>query len=145
MQNLVGVDIGGTKCAVVLGRIPGDDPRPNRLGVSDITIVDKISFPTPVSAGYESALERIQSTIEEIVSRNGLRFEDLTRIGISCGGPLDSKRGIIMSPPIFPAGTMLRSSGFWRIVLESRLHCRTMQTPEHLRSGSLELPGDTET
>ncbi len=102
MQNLVGVDIGGTKCAVVLGRIPGDDPRPNRLGVSGITIVDKISFPTPVSAGYESALERIQSTIEEIVSRNGLRFEDLTRIGISCGGPLDSKRGIIMSPPNLP-------------------------------------------
>ncbi|MBE6577355.1 MAG: ROK family protein [Ruminococcaceae bacterium] len=73
----IGVDIGGTKCAVVLG----DEER----------IVKKIRFAT---TSYEQTLENIIKAIEEIGEGDA--------IGISCGGPLDSQKGIIMSPPNLP-------------------------------------------
>lgn len=104
MRNLIGVDIGGTKCAVVLGRIRyADSEIANRLGApDDIEIVDKISFSTPVSAGCESGVAHIENAVDEVMSRNGLQSGDLWRIGVSCGGPLDSRRGAIMSPPNLP-------------------------------------------
>jgi len=37
MRNLVGIDIGGTKCAVTLGEYTGQE---------EIRIVDKMAFPT---------------------------------------------------------------------------------------------------
>lgn len=124
VRNIVGVDIGGTKCAVVLGRWDHGhcDPglrscvsihRPgvsvHRSGVSvrrpgpeKVTILDRVSFPTPISAGWDAAVQQLESAIDEVLGRNGLRPTDVWRIGISCGGPLDSKRGIIMSPPNLP-------------------------------------------
>ena len=70
----IGIDIGGTKCAVVRGDLDG--------------ITEKIRFETTTP---DATLSAIFSAIES------LRPAD--SIGISCGGPLDSKKGIIMSPP----------------------------------------------
>lgn len=39
---------------------------------------------------------------EALLSENSIAMEDLTVIGISCGGPLSSKKGIILSPPNLP-------------------------------------------
>lgn len=74
----IGVDIGGTKCAVVCGE------RPDK-------IAEKVAFKTE---GIKKTLDRISEIIEGIGSA--------CSIGISCGGPLDEKRGIIMSPPNLP-------------------------------------------
>lgn len=41
-------------------------------------------------------------TIGQILNKNGTAIEEIKKIGISCGGPLDSKKGIIMSPPNLP-------------------------------------------
>ena len=71
----LGIDIGGTKCAVVLGNEKGE-------------ILKKVRFET---MDKERTIEKL---IE--VSREMGTFQS---IGISCGGPLDSKKGIIMSPP----------------------------------------------
>ena len=85
---LAGLDIGGTKCAVV-------------LGVEDekgITLVAKQSFPTPNTP--DRALLIMMIELEKLLlERQGL---ELKAIGISCGGPLDSKKGLILSPPNLP-------------------------------------------
>lgn len=89
MKNILGVDIGGTKCAVTYGKCTG----------SDIEIVDKISFAT---VSCEETVELIKSGIRQIMDRNALTSENTYSIGISCGGPLDSHTGVIMSPPNLP-------------------------------------------
>ncbi len=72
-----GIDIGGTKCAVVAGNADG--------------IACKIKFET---TSVEETLDNIIKAVEKLGAN--------AAIGISCGGPLDSKRGIIMSPPNLP-------------------------------------------
>lgn len=86
---LLGVDIGGTKCAVTLG-LSKD---------GEIVIKDKLAFPT---TDVEDTIRNIESSIGEVLNRNSLDSKDVSAIGISCGGPLDSSAGVIMSPPNLP-------------------------------------------
>ncbi len=76
--NIIGIDIGGTKCAVVLGNDSGE-------------IIKKEKFPT----------EDCEATIAKIIEL-AEKMGKCDAIGISCGGPLDSKKGIIKSPPNLP-------------------------------------------
>ena len=92
MEYVAGIDIGGTKCAVVLGR---------RAGNGEITILDKKAFPTG-RRPYSEVLDEFFATVEEILSAQGVKVSQVVAFGISCGGPLDSKRGVIMSPPNLP-------------------------------------------
>ncbi|MCR5484128.1 MAG: ROK family protein, partial [Clostridiales bacterium] len=91
----LGIDIGGTKCAVILGKgsMP-DDPKE--------LIVDRISFPTGRERGYNEVIKDIISSADEIMRRNETDAGRLIGIGISCGGPLDSKKGTINCPPNLP-------------------------------------------
>lgn len=73
----IGVDIGGTKCAVVKGDKAG-------------RIVEKRKFDT---TDFLSTSQRLIEIIDSMIA------DDVQSIGISCGGPLDSKNGIIMAPP----------------------------------------------
>jgi glucokinase len=92
VKKLMGIDIGGTKCAVILGRMEN-----NTLG--DIIIVDKTAFPTKLNKGLDDVLGSIFAHIDAILTANKWKAHELYGIGISCGGPLDSKKGIIVSPP----------------------------------------------
>lgn len=85
---LGGIDIGGTKCAAVLGKTTSES----------ISIIDKISFPTPPTS--EEALLQLGDALEQLVERNNGGI--LQAIGISCGGPLSSKDGLVLSPPNLP-------------------------------------------
>lgn len=85
MQYYIGLDIGGTKCAATLGTITNGVPE----------IEDKEYFLTAGQDPYV-ILERFSRFIEK---HNG---KDIAGIGISCGGPLDSKNGIIKKPPSLP-------------------------------------------
>ena len=104
MQNIIGIDIGGTKCAIILGRNKVD----NRSGFPDLSIIDKYVYKTETTKGPEYMLEKIQNGIEEILIKYNISKQDISRIGISCGGPLDSKKGIIMSPPNLPGWDDIR-------------------------------------
>lgn len=75
---MIGVDIGGTKCAVVSGDENG-------------RIHKKISFPTQDCA---TTCAKIVEAVRQLDPQDA--------IGISCGGPLDSRRGLILSPPNLP-------------------------------------------
>ncbi len=90
-ELLIGLDIGGTKCAVLLAEVN-----------HGIHIKDKIRFATETERGFDYAWERLCQGMEEILARNALRFEDIRAVGVSCGGPLDSRRGLVLSPPNLP-------------------------------------------
>jgi glucokinase len=90
MPDYIGIDLGGTKCAVVLGRITGNH-RP--------VIRDKVVFPTEVARGVEYILNGVDEQIAYLLAQNAQSIDEIGGIGISCGGPLDSKRGVILSPP----------------------------------------------
>ena len=87
----IGLDIGGTKCAVLLAKLN-----------QGIEILDKIRFDTHAERGFQQAYDRLCAEMENILSRNGLDFSRVRAIGISCGGPLDSRRGVIICPPNLP-------------------------------------------
>lgn len=73
-----GIDIGGTKCAVTLGNERGE-------------VLKKIKFKT---TSMEETLNNIIAAVEKLGCGEA--------IGISCGGPLNEKTGVIMSPPHLP-------------------------------------------
>ena len=93
-KYLVGIDIGGTKCAVVLGQ-----PIQVVEGSDDFAFVDRICFVTEVPRGPEKILTQLVSSVEELLARQGINLEQVEAIGISCGGPLDHKQGVIKNPP----------------------------------------------
>ncbi|MBA4137063.1 MAG: sugar kinase [Opitutus sp.] len=78
--SLIGIDIGGTKCAV-------SEPD----GAHQVREVARFATTTP-----EETLERIFAEVEALSPSNE------TTYGISCGGPLDARRGVILSPPNLP-------------------------------------------
>lgn len=88
MRYLAGIDIGGTKCAVTLGR--------EADGM--VSILAKEKFPTPKDP--DRAIERLVDTLRRLLDRN--KQLRLDAIGISCGSPLDSQRGLIQCPPNLP-------------------------------------------
>lgn len=88
MSYLAGIDIGGTKCAVTLGEREGDG----------IRILDKVRFLTP--KGPENTIPMLISTLNDLLEKHPK--DTLEAIGISCGGPLDSRKGIILCPPNLP-------------------------------------------
>lgn len=84
----LGIDIGGTKCAVVLGD-------------SSFNILRKIKFDTRVDErSWKDVVDVFFHHIDAILNSN--RDINIHRIGISCGGPLDSRKGVLYSPPNLP-------------------------------------------
>ena len=94
---LAGVEIGGTKCALSIGKAEKD-------GRVEIVYKEKFATLPP----YET-LEKFAELLE-IATKD----KELCGIGISCGGPLDSKRGVIMSPPNLPGWDNIEAVKFFR-------------------------------
>jgi glucokinase len=84
---LAGIDIGGTKCAVSLGLAAKDT----------VQILSKTRFPTPESP--QAALSLIEKKLRNLINIEGVYPK---AVGVSCGGPLNSHRGLILSPPNLP-------------------------------------------
>ena len=83
---ILGFDIGGTKCAVVTAQWDGNN----------VTLLQKEKCPTDLSVPPEEMIRKL------IVMADSILPKKPDAIGISCGGPLDSNRGIIMGPPNLP-------------------------------------------
>lgn len=107
----LGYDIGGTKCAVSIADVDAD-----RVGITD-----KVKFPTQGTA-YE-VLDRMAAEALALIEKNGLKPKDIVRAGISCGGPLDSARGVILSPPNLPGWDEIPATEYLagRTGIETRL------------------------
>lgn len=83
MARYIGIDIGGTKCAVCVG-----DEMANVQSRRQI----------PTADGPEATLSLLLQHTRELL----LNVEDVASIGIVCGGPLDAGKGLILSPPNLP-------------------------------------------
>ena len=85
-MNILGFDIGGTKCAVVTALWDG----------KEIKLLKKKKCPTDRELTPTEMIDKL------IAMADGILECKPDAVGISCGGPLDSKKGIIMSPPNLP-------------------------------------------
>ncbi len=84
---LLGFDIGGTKCAVCLGEAADGSLR----------VTGKEVIPTDLTISPEAMLRKLMALAD------GLLGDKIpTAIGVSCGGPLSSARGVVLGPPNLP-------------------------------------------
>lgn len=88
MKYLAGIDIGGTKCAVTIGKEEG----------TEVKILYKEKFPT--QGEPEEVVKKLVDTLEKMVSEHP--EITLSAVGVSCGSPLDSEKGLILCPPNLP-------------------------------------------
>ena len=102
-MGMIGFDIGGTKCAVCIGKEVD--------GV--LEILGKKSIPTDHSVSPYEMIDRMCALAEEMT-------DQIDCIGISCGGPLNSKTGVIQSPPNLPGWDNVEIVAY----LEKRYHCK---------------------
>lgn len=79
----LGVDIGGTKIGVCLGDAPANILKRTRLTTAE--------FPSP---------EKVLAEVVRVAS--GWTLDRVVQVGVSCAGPLDASRGIVLSPPNLP-------------------------------------------
>jgi len=79
-MTLLGVNIGGTTCSVVLGTADGQ-------------VLSREAFATP---GRDECVARLRELAASMIRT------DTVAVGISCGGPLDADAGIVLSPPNLP-------------------------------------------
>ena len=87
MSYCIGFDIGGTKCAVSLGKVEE----------GKIFLLKREE--TPTLDEPKKTLSILAPFVKEWVKEYGV-----TAAGISCGGPLDSKKGLIVSTPNLSKG-----------------------------------------
>lgn len=82
----LGIDIGGTKCAVLRGDGEG-------------RVLDKHRFAT---TDCQSTLATILEAAGTLIREGQAIGQPVSAIGISCGSPLDSAAGVIKEPPNLP-------------------------------------------
>ncbi len=85
-RALLGFDLGGTKTAVCVGTAEGE-------------VLARSQFET---AGPDETMDRAARLARELVDEAGVARDALVAAGISCGGPLSSEQGLILSPPNLP-------------------------------------------
>ena len=86
---LIGLDIGGTKLAVVVADQKG-------------TILHKVRRPTEAMRGPDAIIESLCEMAREVMGLSRVSIGNIAGIGVSCGGPLDRAAGIVYSPPNLP-------------------------------------------
>ena len=108
-SHVVGIDIGGTKLAAVVADKDG-------------RILQKVRKPTESEKGPQHAVQLLLGMVDEVLGLGELNRKDISGIGVSCGGPLDTKTGIIYSPPNLPGWDALPLKD----MIESEFHIPTV-------------------
>ena len=85
----VGVDVGGTKTALVISS-------------SLPLVLARAEFPTLPAQGPERALRLIKKGVRELLAEEGLAENAIQAIGVSCGSPQDRISGVVLAPPNLP-------------------------------------------
>ncbi len=92
-MNILGIDIGGTKCSVILGQFDEN----NKIIIKGKDTVLTKDFPDPYHM-----IKKLQEMAEKLFILHGIDIKSVKSTGISCGGPLDNIKGIVQSPPNLP-------------------------------------------
>jgi glucokinase len=105
-MKMIGIDIGGTKCRLSLGSWEHS----TEGSPLDTFKIEKSAEPhITAEYGPREILERL---LEDLRDLSG--GEPIAAIGISCGGPLDEQRGVILSPPNLPGWDNIQVTDFFR-------------------------------
>ena len=84
-QLFLGLDIGGTKCAAIVGRGDGQ-------------IMTRTQWPSHSIRGPMPMIDDLCARAAQLIADH----PKIVALGASIGGPLDAGRGIILSPPNLP-------------------------------------------
>ncbi len=110
---LLGIEIGGTKLQLGIGR-----------GDGSIRVLERRKVDPARGAG--GILDQIDEALGVLLARTGLRAEDLRALGVGFGGPVDSSAGSVRTSyqvegwSDFPLAERLRqSTGIARAVVEN--------------------------
>ena len=88
---IIGIDIGGARSARVT------------IAEPDGTILDRRSEPTRGDErSPEDVLECLAAHARSLMTEAKASRSDMIGAGVSCGGPLDTKSGVIFAPPNLP-------------------------------------------
>ena len=104
MSYVIGIDIGGTKTSVSFGNLQGK-------------IFNRSVFPTEDA---RTTLGQAKWTIQAYLRKYDKKLKRTKGIGISCAGPLDLTRGVLIKPPNMPT---------WRNVPLKRIFSRSFALP----------------
>ena len=88
MTLLLGLDIGGTKSAAV-------------VGTPDGVVLARASAPTP-PGHWQEGVALLCTLARDACRMYGADVSDMAALGVSCGGPLDSTTGTVYAPPNLP-------------------------------------------
>lgn len=83
---ILGFDIGGTKCAVITARWDGET----------VQLLKRSRCDTDLTLSPYAMLDLLVTMADAILEGRP------DAVGISCGGPLDAEKGLILSPPNLP-------------------------------------------
>jgi glucokinase len=120
-EYVIGIDIGGTKCAVTLIQLKSGFSRLPE----DYIFVEKTKFKTTEIRHPDQAIAAFIGQIHAFIVKYGIERQTIRCIGISCGGPLSSELGLILSPPNLP--------GWDRVPIVQRL-AREFSVPVKLQN-----------
>ena len=109
---VLALDIGGTKLAA---------------GVVDASgrVHSFVVEPADTAEGPDRVLERLFELGRRAVAESALTWTDVHAVGIGCGGPLDTERGVAIAPPHLPG---------WHDVPVSHLAERAFERPVALEN-----------
>lgn len=88
-MKFLGIDIGGTKISVC-------------VGTNDGKIITAKRMPTNPETGPTDAMERMAELCVDTLAEAGCNINDISMAGIAAPGPLDSAKGLLLSPPNLP-------------------------------------------
>ena len=86
---LLGLDIGGTKSAAVIGDAEGN-------------VLARVSALTP-QGPWQAGVALLIQLSRDVCHQQDCEVSEIAALGVSCGGPLDSVTGTIYSPPNLPS------------------------------------------
>jgi glucokinase len=87
--SILGLDIGGTKTAVVRG---------DRAG----RIHDRVQFATRTDRGFDVTFDELCASMRRMFERAERVGVAIEAVSVSIGGPMDVESGVIKSPPNLP-------------------------------------------
>jgi glucokinase len=89
MDTIIGLDIGGTKTAILEGNF-------------DAEILQRREIPTRAQDAFDVTFERINTEIGVVMKSAQLAGHHVGAMSVSIGGPLKIEEGIIQAPPHLP-------------------------------------------
>ena len=85
----LGLDVGGTKSAAVIGTASGQ-------------VLDRVEWPSHAQRGPDAMIQQMVDHAQELIEKLDSDGQAPCGVGVAIGGPLDANEGVIFSPPNLP-------------------------------------------